>query len=48
MPANFFSGHGHGQQMQMAAIGDSDNGGGEMRVAVRRWWVSVMNGDGGG
>ena len=36
--------------MQVAAIGDGDNGGGEMRVAVKRWWVGIVNdgGDGGG
>ena len=34
--------------MQVAAIGHGDNGGGgETRVAVRRWWVDIVN-DGGG
>ena len=33
----------------MAAIGNGDdNGGGEMRVAVRRQWVGVVNDGGGG
>ena len=35
--------------MQVAAIGDSDDGGGgETRVAVRRQWVGIMKDGGGG
>ena len=34
--------------MQVEAIGDGDNCGGEMRVAVRRQWVGVVNDGGGG
>ena len=34
--------------MQVAAIGDRDNGGGgEMGVAVR-WWVGIVKDGGGG
>ena len=35
--------------MQVAAIGDGDDGGdGEMRVAVRRQWVGIVKDGGGG
>ena len=34
--------------MQVAAIGDGDDGGGETRVAVKRQGVSIMNDGGGG
>ena len=39
---------GHGQQMQMVAIGDGDGGGGDTRVVVMRWWVGIVKDDGGG
>ena len=34
--------------MQVVAIGDGDDDGGETRVAVKRWGVGIMNDGGGG
>ena len=34
--------------MQVAVIGDGDDGGGKTRVAVRRQWVGIVNDGGGG
>ena len=34
--------------MRVAAIGDGDGGGDEMRVVVTRWWVGVVKDGGGG